>query len=451
MKLRFLGAAGTVTGSRYLLREGETRLLIDCGLFQGVKTLRLKNWQAFPVPAGSLDAVVLTHAHLDHSGYLPRLVREGFRGPIYCTPATADLLEILLIDSAHLQEEDAERANRGGYSKHRPAEPLYTRIDAERALKQVNTQPLHQGFRIGPFHLRYTRAGHILGAACVSVECGGHTGLFSGDLGRPEDALMLPPEPPPACDYLLIESTYGDRRHAPDSPKDRLAELVRNTAARGGTLLLPAFAVGRAQSLLYLLGQLRAERAIPALPVYLDSPMAIDVTELLVRHAGEHRLSPEACHQVCASVNFVRDAAESEQLSASATPKIIVAGAGMLTGGRILHHLKAFGSDHRNTLALAGYQAPGTRGYALEHGARSLKLYGEYVTIGCRLEVLEGLSAHADYVEIGDWLAQLPVPPKRVFITHGEPVAADHLRCYLGERFGWGASVPEQGDEVELG
>lgn len=450
MKLTFYGAAGTVTGSRYLVSQGQTRILVDCGLFQGVKALRLKNWRPFPVPPASIAAVVLTHAHLDHSGYLPRLVREGFRGPIYCTPATRDLAEILLCDSGHLQEEDAARANRYGYSKHHPAEPLYTLKDAEAALKYFETRDFHQAFDIGGLRLRYNSAGHILGAASVLVEAEGKRLCFSGDLGRPVDPVMRAPEPPPRCDYLVLESTYGDRRHPEEDTEARIGQLVRDTAARGGTVLMPAFAVGRAQTLLHLLTRLRAANQIPALPIYLDSPMAIDVTEVWCQYRSEHRLNPSECRALHEGVHYIRTGDESERLSGDGRPKVIVAGAGMMTGGRILHHLKAFGGDRRTTLVIAGYQAEGTRGHALLHGAATLKLYGEYVPVNCHLEVIEGLSAHADYVEIGDWLATLDQAPRRVYITHGEPVASDSLRRYLHERLGWRADVPEQGEEVDL-
>ncbi|MBI2379439.1 MAG: MBL fold metallo-hydrolase [Gammaproteobacteria bacterium] len=450
MQLSFYGAVGTVTGSRYLLSHGQHRLLVDCGLFQGVKNLRQRNWRAFPVPPGDIDAVVLTHAHLDHSGYLPRLVREGFRGPIYCTPASRELAEILLRDSGHLQEEDAERANRHGYSKHKPAEPLYTLEEAEASLRQFKAQDFHEAFEVGPFRVRYLHAGHILGAACVLVECAGKRVFFSGDLGRSVDPVMRPPEPPSRCDYLIVESTYGDLRHPAEDTEARIGAIVRETAAKGGTVLLPAFAVGRAQTLLHLLTRLRAAEAIPAVPVYLDSPMAIDVTEVFCRYREEHRLSQAECRALCEGVRYVRTGEESERVSANTHPKVIVAGAGMLTGGRILHHIKAFGSHRSTALVITGFQAEGTRGHALLHGADHLKLYGEYVPINCRLELLEGLSAHADHVEIGDWLSTLDEAPRRVYVTHGEPVAADRMRRYLHERFGWRAEVPEYGDVVEL-
>jgi len=450
LTLRFLGAAGTVTGSRYLLSCGATHVLIDCGLFQGVKNLRLRNWTPLPFPAEQIDAVILTHAHLDHSGYLPRLIREGFNGPVFCTAATAALAAILLPDSGHLQEDDARRANRYGYTKHHPAQPLYTAAEAEQSLTYLQAQPFHSSFAVGNLRVRFTPAGHILGAACVHIEAAGRTLTFSGDLGRPNDLLMLPPEPVTRADYLIVESTYGDRLHPAGDVKARLAEIIKKTAARGGLVMIPAFAVGRAQDILYLLAQLRTEQAIPAIPIYLDSPMAIDVTDLFSHYCGEHRLDRQQCAALFKAVVYVRDQRESKQLSASGTPKIIVAGAGMLTGGRILHHLRAFGGDHRNTIVIAGYQAPGTRGAALQSGAKTLRIFGEEVRINCGVESIEELSAHADYREIGDWLTHFEQAPKTVFVTHGEMVAADHMRQVIEQRFGWSVVVPELGQEVTL-
>jgi len=397
MKLRFLGAAGTVTGSRYLIEHENTRVLVDCGLFQGVKVIRNRNWKPLPVDASTIDAVVLTHAHLDHSGYLPRLVREGFAGKVYCTQATHELAEILLEDSAHLQEEDARHANRHGYSKHETAEPLYTAKDAERALKQLQSVDYHHPFTIGALRFRLTPAGHILGSACVRVETGKVSLTFSGDVGRAHDIVMQPPAALEKTDYLVLESTYGDRRHPQEDPWTTLAEIVRDTVAKGGTVMMPAFAVGRAQLLTFLLTEMMTAGNLPRIPIYLDSPMAINVAGVFCRHPDQHRLTPEQCEAMCSHVTYVRTAQESQALSRNHHPKIIIAGAGMLTGGRILHHLKALGSDQRNTLVIAGYQAEGTRGDALLRGADSLRIYGEEVSIRCRVEQMESLSAHADY------------------------------------------------------
>lgn len=449
MKIRFLGAAGTVTGSRYLVQGGNTRLLVDCGLFQGIKNIRSRNWKPFPTDVASIDAIVLTHAHLDHSGYLPRLLREGFSGDIYCTQATRELAEILLNDSAHIQEEDARHANKHGYSKHDPAEPLYTLADARKVMAQFRSVDFGQPFRIGSFTIVMTPAGHILGSACVRLEHGGRSLTFSGDVGRPHDPVMKPPQALANTDYLVLESTYGDRLHAPDQARDRLSEIVHNTADRGGTVLIPAFAVGRAQVMTYLLTDLMAEGRIPTLPIYLDSPMAIDVAAVFQRHHEEHRLNAVQCRRMCADIHYVRSVDESRTLSQGHYPKLIIAGAGMLNGGRILHHLRAFGDDSRNTLVITGYQAEGTRGHALLNGASRLRIYGQEVSIHCRIERLDDLSAHADYQELLDWLTPLQ-PPRQTFVTHGEPVAADSLRQKLEHGRHWPALVPEQGDEFDL-
>ncbi len=450
MKIQFLGAAGTVTGSRYLLRHGNTSVLIDCGLFQGVKNVRLRNWQPLPFPAEKIDAVVLTHAHLDHSGYLPRLIREGFKGPVYCTHATEALAKILLPDSGRLQEDDAQRANKHGYTKHRPAQPLYTEEEALGSLRSFEPRPYHAGFAIGDLQVRFSPAGHILGASCVQIEAGGKTITFSGDLGRQADLVMKAPEPIRHTDFLVVESTYGNRLHATNDPRTRLKEIITRTAARGGVVMIPAFAVGRAQELLHLLTQLRAAREIPDIPFFLDSPMAIDVTDVFCRYGSDHRLSRAECDALCNGVTYVRDRDDSKRLSAKTTPKVIIAGAGMMTGGRILHHLRAFGANHRNTLIISGYQAEGTRGHALLNGSTTLKIFGQYVPINCEVEQMMELSAHADYNEICQWLTHFEKPPKKVFITHGEPLAADSLRQKIEARFKWDAIVPEMAQEFIL-
>lgn len=449
MKIRFLGAAGTVTGSRYLLSHEDTRILIDCGLFQGVKTIRSRNWKPFPVHPREIHAVVLTHAHLDHSGYLPRLMREGFHGHVWCTPATRQLAEILLVDSGNLQEEDARHANRFGYSKHEPAEPLYTADDAEKVMRQFRTTDYGHPVKIGPFTISFSPAGHILGSSCIRVECEGRSITFSGDVGRPHDPVMNPPAPLRETDWLVVESTYGDRLHEKNDIAEKLAIIVSETVARGGTVLMPAFAVGRAQVLMYLLTTLMARKQIPHVPVYLDSPMAIDVTDVFKHHHHEHRLSRAECEQMCSHVLYTSTGEQSQAISASEQAKIIIAGAGMLNGGRILHHLVSFGSDPRHTLVMTGYQAEGTRGHALLTGADKLRIYGQEVEVRCRIEQLDGLSAHADYQELMDWLHPL-VPPRKTFITHGEPVASDSLRQKLERQFGWDTEVPEQGDEFDL-
>jgi metallo-beta-lactamase family protein len=450
-RLTFLGAAGTVTGSRYLLETAGQRVLVDCGLFQGYKTLRMRNWEPLPVPARAIDAVVLTHAHLDHSGYLPRLVKEGFRGSVWCSPATRALCEVLLPDSGHLQEEDAAFANRHGFSKHKPAQPLYTREDALASLERFETVPFGQDFEPVPgVQARLTPQGHILGAASVRLEANGTSIVFSGDIGRPNDTVMKPPQPLQACDWLVTESTYGDREHLAENIEPALGEVIRRVAARGGVVVIPAFAVARAQSLLHHIAQLKAQHAIPAVPVYLDSPMAIDVTELYQRFRSEHRLDDAACRAMCSGTRFVREVEESKQLTARRGPMVIVSASGMATGGRVLHHLKSFAPDHRNAIVLAGYQVPGTRGASLAAGAATVRIHGADVPVRAEVVQLEGASAHADASEVMDWLRTAPRVPRGVFVAHGEPGAADTLRQRIEHELGWTARVPMYRDSVDL-
>ena len=444
MRLRFLGANGTVTGSRYLVDHAGHRLLVDCGLFQGFKQLRLRNWAPLPVAPEAIDAVLLTHAHIDHSGYLPRLVAQGFRGRVFATAGTAELLQLLLPDSARLQEEEARYANRHGFSKHRPALPLYTEKEALRALRRLEVRSFGEPFApIAGLSARFSHAGHILGAASVQLAAGGRTLGFSGDLGRADDPVMKPPAAAPAADVVVVESTYGDRLHPAVSALDPLADAISRTAARGGVVIVPAFAVGRAQTLLHLVLQLKARGRIPALPLYLNSPMAADVTALLQRHADEHRLSAADLRTLAAGVRIVNSEEESRALNALPGPAVIVSASGMATGGRVVHHLKAYAPDRRNTIVLAGHQAGGTRGAALAQGARQLRIHGQWVDVRAEVVALDGLSSHADRDGLLAWLGTLPRPPRRVCVTHGEPAAADALRQAIEERLGWPAVVPE--------
>ena len=444
MRVTFLGATGTVTGSRYLIENDNTCILIDCGLFQGNPELRQRNWQAAPFDPAALDAILLTHAHIDHSGAIPRLVRDGFKGPIYCSEATTDLCGILLPDSGRIQEDDAETANRYGYSRHAPALPLYTEAEALVALEQFRSVGFGTPHDLSP-ELSFTlsRAGHILGASFIYLRGGGGTSiLFTGDIGRPNSPVMKAPAQLQGADYIVLESTYGDRRHGEEDPSEQIGDVIRRTAARGGTVVVPAFAVGRTQDLLFHLYTLKQAGRIPDLPVFLDSPMAINATELLRRHKNEHRLSPQKCAAVCAIARYARTVDESKAINASPIPKVIISASGMATGGRVLHHLKAYVGDPRNTVLLAGYQAPGTRGDRLARGESSLKIHGRDWPVRAEVVQLDTMSAHADYTEILDWLKNFRSPPRKVFITHGEPTAAEAMRQHIVETFGWEATVP---------
>jgi metallo-beta-lactamase family protein len=452
MQITFAGAAGTVTGSRYLVETGPSRFLVDAGLFQGLKRLREKNWQRMPFNGRGLNAVLLTHAHIDHSGYLPRLMLSGFQGPVYCTAGSADLLRILLPDAGFLQEEEARHANKYGYAKHHPALPLYTREDAERSLELLRPVGYDEVFSPVPgVSARFTRNGHIVGSAALNLELEGMRVAFSGDVGRPKDPVMRPPAPLPACDYLVVESTYGDRRHPPGDVAEELAAIINATVERGGTLVVPAFAVGRAQHLLHIIAGLKERGRVPAgLPVFLDSPMAIDATRTLLRHDEDHTLSAadEARMEAVAHCTGTPD--ESKRIDADPTPKIVISASGMATGGRVLHHLRRYLPDERSTVLLVGYQAAGTRGRSLREGADELKLHGQYVRVRARIATIDGLSAHADYAELLEGLRASGVRPTRVFVCHGEPGPADAMRRRLHDTLGLDAVVPSEGETVQL-
>lgn len=449
--LQFLGAAGTVTGSRYLIESGGHRVLVDCGLFQGYKQLRERNWAPFPVAPASIDAVVLTHAHLDHSGYLPALVKQGFRGRIHCTHGSVDLCGLLLPDSGYLQEESAKYAARKGFSKHKEPLPLYTEQDARKSLRQLHGHNHGEEFEVAPgIRAQFHQAGHIIGAAHVSLDVHGRRLHFSGDLGRQNESLMNPPSPLPACDVLVSESTYGDRTHVPIDQEAEIAPIVRRVAARGGVIVIPAFAVGRAQALLLHLARLQDRGEIPRVPVYLNSPMAIDATRIYHRHHDEHHVSDEECRRMYELATFVNSVEESKALNRQRGPMIIISASGMVTGGRVLHHIEAFGADDRNAIVLAGHQAGGTRGAALARGASTLRMFGREVPIRAEVIQLQGFSGHADATELLDWMRSAPQAPKVVYMTHGEPDAADAMRAKVQRELGWHARVPEHLEKVSL-
>lgn len=459
--LTFLGATGSVTGSKYLLEAGGERLMIDCGLFQGQKELRLRNWASFPVPPSSIQWLVLTHAHLDHTGYIPRFVKDGFRGPILATEATVDLARLLLPDSGHLQEEEAAYANKKGFSKHDPALPLYTHDEAVKSLdsfRSINeSKPLELSSH---FSLRFFRAGHILGARIIHVtirENGGtRTVIFSGDLGRSHQIIIREPEIPDAADYLLLESTYGDRLHPTDDVGARLAEIVQTTVTRGGSIIIPAFAVGRTQELLYIFRELIEQKKMPSVPIHVDSPMAVDVTDLYVRHHEDHNLEMDALesHAVKpfspSNVHFDRTVQNSKALNDAREPMIIISASGMATGGRVLHHLARRLPDQRNTVLFVGYQAEGTRGRSIQSGSPSVKIFGEEVPIQARIESMENLSGHADAGEILGWLSRFREPPQKTFLVHGEPPSSAALKEKITQQLGWRVEIRSYLEKISL-
>lgn len=451
IELSFLGAAGTVTGSRYVITVGKKNILVDCGLFQGLKRLRLKNWEPFPIEPDQIDAVVLTHAHLDHSGYLPRLIKDGFKGPIYATPATIALCKILLMDSGKLAEEEARYLNRHKKTRHQPALALYTQVEAQNTFEYF--QPVHFESETAlseDISFSFSYAGHILGAASVLFKINDQTLFFTGDLGRSSNPILRPPSPPPKADFIVTESTYGLRLHSNESILKFLAREITSCVEKKGVTLIPAFAVGRAQEIIFYLWQLKLRNQIPNIPVYLDSPMASDASALLIEHLKDQKLSSTEAQEMFRSLRYVKDVQESKALHQSEESKVIISASGMLTGGRILHHIKHFGPKENTTILLAGYQAAGTRGEALEKGASEIKIHGEYVPIRAQVRSIPNLSAHADTNELIAWFKTNHPPPKKVFITHGEPSSSEALRLRLTDILGWKCHIPELGETVTL-
>lgn len=457
LTLQFLGAAGTVTGSRHLLSIGPHTLLVDCGLFQGRKELRLRNWEPFPIPPQTLDAVALTHAHIDHTGFLPRLVKEGFHGPIYCSQPTADLLGVLLPDSGHLQEEEAAFANKRGYSKHKVALPLYTAADAEDALRYLRPFEHDQPVKLeNGFQFRFSNSGHILGSKALEVTVADLKILFTGDLGRYRATGGHPDAAPEPADYLVMESTYGDRLHPKEDLKGRLSGVIQETVKRGGVIVIPAFAVERTQRLLFLLRTLIDDGRIPLIPIHIDSPMAIEAVKVFMRHNDEFDEETRAMVKRHGSpfhwpqVYFDKTVEQSKQVGALRTPAIIISSSGMATGGRVLHHLAQRLPDHRNTVIFVGFQAPETRGHRIVSGAPSVRIFGEEVPVRARIETFEEFSDHADYEEILRWLSAFQQPPRQVLLVHGEPHAAEALEKRIEEKFGWDVHVPGYKEKMAL-
>ncbi len=460
--LQFIGAAGTVTGSKFVLAAGGNRVMIDCGLFQGLKQLRLRNWEPLPINPAALNAVLLTHAHIDHSGYLPRLVRDGFHGPIYATTGTADLLTVMLPDSARLQEEDADFANRHHTSKHKPALPLYNEADARAALKLVKGVNYDQEIRVSKhLHASFVPAGHILGSGFIKAVVSEPdrdplTILFSGDLGRYNEPILHDPSPVPEADYLLVESTYGNRLHEHLDPKIRLAEIINQTAQRGGKVIIPSFAIGRTQLLLYYLRELEEEGRIPILPVIVDSPMAASATRFYARHREDHdiemrKLTDEG-HNALATRNFqlVQGRNSSKALNSLQGPAVIISASGMATGGRVVHHLMRHLPDPDCSVVLVGYQAEGTRGRRLQNGEKEIKIFGEFIPVRAHVEVIGSMSAHADADEIMRWLSGFKHPPKTTFIVHGEPEGSAALRDRIASQLKWNVVIPTYKQTIEL-
>ena len=451
MQLTFLGATQTVTGSKYLLDIGTRRILIDCGLFQGQKELRLRNWESLPIDPASINTVILTHAHIDHSGYLPLLVKNGFTCSVYTTQGTKDLCSILLPDSGYLQEEEACFANRHGYSTHKPALPLYTEAEAEVSLAQFIGMNFYQKQSLSTdCHFQFIPAGHIIGSAFVYLKFQETSLLFSGDVGRFNDPIMRAPTNITGADYLVLESTYGNRLHSKESPEAQLKDIIIKTAKRGGMLLIPAFAVGRAQSLLYYIYRLKQKGEIPNLPVFVDSPLAIDATQIFYQHSAEHRLNLQEANAMCQAAHYIRSQEESKKLDCLAMPSIIISASGMAAGGRVLYHLKMLAPDSRNTILFAGYQAAGTRGADIVNGKQEIKIHGEMIPIRAHVESLTNISAHADYEEILAWLKDFKKPPRKVFITHGEPEAAQALKEKIENQWGWTCVIPSYLQEESL-
>lgn len=461
VRVKFLGGAGTVTGSKYLLEIDHYRLLIDCGLFQGLKQLRLRNWDSLPTEVEAINAVVLTHAHLDHSGYLPRLVKEGYAGPIHCTDASADLLRLLLLDSAKLQEEETDWARKKGFSKHENPQPLYDTEDVNQTLPLVNPHPFNQRFFLTPeIEINFAYGGHILGASIVEVFVHGHKQtkklVFSGDLGRDSDPILYPPQKITEADILFVESTYGNRDSPIDHVKDSLATAINETFGRHGCVLIPAFSVGRTQNLLMYLKDLMTERAIPEVEVFMDSPMAISATEIYVRHTDDHKLTDEMMRTEESFLTLgrnlvtVRNREASAYLNQKKEHCIILSASGMMTGGRILHHLFHRLSRPNDTVLIVGYQGMGTRGRDLLEGASTIRIFGQEVPVRCNVVYIDGLSAHADKTELHNWLSNFAEKPKKTFIIHGEPESSEQLRRYVEHELHWNSYVPNYLESFEL-
>lgn len=451
ISIQFLGAAETVTGSKHLLKTPELNILIDCGLFQGIKSLRLKNRDKLPFKEKDIDILLITHAHLDHCGYIPLLVKNGFKGKILTTPPSRELIELILRDSAKIQEEEARIANENGYSKHIVAEPLYTEKDVEKCLKQFEIRKDNEWIKLSNnITFRFVRNGHILGSCFIELNCFGKTIVFSGDIGRKTNEILAGPTVIEEADFIIMESTYGDRIHPPNSPKNDLEEKILHTVKKGGTLLISSFAVERAQELMYIINKLKFEKRIPNLPVYLDSPMGANATSIYLKNPSWHKLNPSEIDFIYKNIVIIKDFPDTLKLLKDTQTKIIIAASGMITGGRILTYLTEYGRNPKNTILLAGYQGVGTRGRALKEGQKELKLYGKYYQIDAEVQYIDSMSGHADQSEMISWLRNFKEKPAKLFLVHGEPQAQNIFRVKIKDELGIEAIIPQINDEFEL-
>ena len=451
MKIKFLGGAGTVTGSKTLVESNGIRILIDCGQFQGIKPLRELNWEPLPILPNTIDFVLLTHGHLDHCGWLPRLVNQGFEGKIYCTSPTAAIAKLILLDSAKIQEEEAERANKEHYSKHEKAEPLYNVIQAEKVFPLFRVLKTNEEVLLDPeISAVFRNAGHIIGACSIELKLEGKTLVFSGDIGRDDDVLMFPPIKPKEADYVFLESTYGNRIHPDEDVKLLLETYINNTYQINGTVIIPSFAVERAQTIMYLLWQLKIENKIPDISYIIDTPMGISVLDIFMNNRNWHKLSESDCIEMCQMFTLNSDYKETITSIFDKQPKVVIAASGMITGGRVLSYLERYIGLPETTVIIVGYQAEGTRGRKLLEGATEIKIYGKYYPVLAKILEIEGLSAHGDQNDLLNWLSDLKKKPEKVFLVHGENQPADELRIKINEKYGFDCIVPLMGQEIEL-
>ncbi|MGX7667035.1 MBL fold metallo-hydrolase RNA specificity domain-containing protein [Flavobacterium pedocola] len=451
MKIQFLGAAGTVTGSKTLIESNGIRILIDCGLFQGNHEIRQQNWEPLPVLPSSIDYVLLTHGHLDHCGWLPILVNQGFEGKIFCTSPTKAISQLILMDSAKIQEEEAERANKEKYSKHNPAEPLYTVDEAEKVLPHFRVIQPDKEFNLdAEISARYFYAGHILGACSIELNLEGKRLVFSGDIGRDNDDLLFPAEKPKLGDYVFLESTYGDKRHPDNSPKDELAQYINEAFENGGNVVIPSFAVERAQAIMYLIWQLKKEGKIPEMPYIIDTPMGIEMLELFTQNRDWHKLRIDQCEEMCKVFSMITEYEDTIAAIYDDRPKVVIAASGMLTGGRVLSYLERYIIQPESIVVIVGYQAEGTKGRRLLDGEKEIKIYGKYYPVEAKIVEIEGLSAHGDQQDLLDWLSELKEKPETVFLVHGETEALETLKDKIEEQYKIRCEIPYQGQVTEI-